>query len=273
MNMDVSIELVTPQIAKQYLGSNRSNRKLRTAVVRKYADDMKSGKWTQCPMPVAFYVDGDVADGQHRLSAVIESGIPQQFIVMRGLTREAGLNIDTNLTRSIVDAVKISGVDSNVSHAMIATARAVEEGIRATGVLSNSQKLALVEKHREAVEWVIAYGPKGSIVGNSLVRGALARAWYHENNTDRLARYAEVIGSGFSDGASESAAIAMRNHLMQRGTVAANLNAWRDTFLKTQNSIHYFMRGRQLKVIKSVSDEVYPLLGPLVVGAKKLKVA
>ena len=71
--METTIENISPQQAEKMLNSNKGNRKLRDGVVEKYALDMVSGNWTQCPVPISFLQNGDVADGQHRLWAIIES--------------------------------------------------------------------------------------------------------------------------------------------------------------------------------------------------------
>jgi hypothetical protein len=124
--------------------------------------------------------------------------------------------------------------------------------------LSNAAKLELVAEHREAVQWVLSNGPRGRGLRNSIINSALARAWYWEADVDRLKRFADVFSSGFADGDGESAAVALRNYfLTKKGLVSTAL--WTDTFLKSQNAISYFMKGRKLTTIKTVSEEAYPL--------------
>ena len=268
--METRMELVTPAKAEAWLDANRTNRKLREGIAEKYAEDMRHGRWTQCTAPIAFYKDGDLADGQHRLFAVIESGQPQEFVVMRGLSREDGLNIDTGLNRSLVDAGKISGLDTGLSNELIAYSRGVveghqgasrkkdETGTKASKGLSNADKLQMVAAHREAVTWVIHNGPKGRNLRNGPIMCALARAWYWEADKDRLKRFAEVFQTGFADHQDESAAIALRNYFMTKPNLTATAT-WRDTFLKAQNAISYFMKHKKLTVIRHTEDEPYPL--------------
>ena len=257
--MDIQQMNVTPAMAEAWLNANNTNRKLRDGVVEKYAEDMRHGRWTDCPAPIAFYADGDLADGQHRLFAICDAQVTVRFPIARGLDREAGLNIDTGLGRSLVDNARISGADSGLSNELLSTVRAIEDGERgnAKTARSNAERLVLVERHREAAQWVMQHGPRGKVVRNAVVLGALGRAYYHEKDRDRLARYCAVLGSGFSDGVHESAAIAMREYL--RDNAGATMTAWRDTFLKVQNSIHYFMQQKGLTIIKGVKDEAYPL--------------
>ena len=253
-------EFITPEIAAKYLKRNTSNRKLRrTTAIDKYAYDMIAGNWTQCVAPIVFYEDGELADGQHRLAAIVESGCAQKFYVLHGVKREAGLNIDNGLPRSLVDSAKISGLDRSLTNEMISLARALEMGNRTSSSLSNAERMALVQKHRAVCEWVLKNGPRGTGIRNSLVMAAVGRAWLREKNADLLKRYCEVLSTGFSEGPTETAAVSMRNYLLTRGFSIVDVRLWRDTFLKAQNSISYFMKGKPLTVIKTVSEEAYPL--------------
>ncbi len=125
--MEIVIENVTPTKATAWLNKNNVNRTMRPGVAEQYADDMINGRWTNCPVPISFYEDGNVADGQHRLWAIIDSGCAQKFPIARGLKREDGLNIDTGKSRSIVDNAKISGTESGLTNELLAIARGAAE--------------------------------------------------------------------------------------------------------------------------------------------------
>jgi hypothetical protein len=257
--METTQEKITPAKAEKMLNSNKCNRRLRDGVVEKYTEDMKNGRWTQCPVPISFMDDGTVADGQHRLWAIVESGVPQVFNVTRGLTKEDMLNIDTGLPRNLVDNSRIAGMDPSLSYALIGTARAVEHGVRGSISLSNSTKVMFVVKHREASEFALKYGPRSKFLRNAVMLAAIARAWYKEADKTKLQRFGYVVQTGFSDGIHETAAIAIRNYLLVKGSSASNAALWTDTFYKIQNAIFYFMRGKSLMIIKSLGEEAYPL--------------
>lgn len=266
--MEYREESITPDKAEKYLNRNTGNRKLRDGVVEKYAFDMKHGKWTDCPAPIVFYENGDIADGQHRLWAIVESKAPHKFIVVRGLSKEAGLNIDTGVSRTLVDNARISGIDHGLSNQLLSVARAMYTGERGgrADQWSNSKKLEVVNQYREACEWAVSNGPRGRALRNSIILAAVARAYLHVQDKDRLKRFCEVVSSGYSDGQHESAAVSVRNYMQSRTDVTSNHALWRETFLKFQNAIDYFMRGKQLTVIKSIKEEAYPLTKKKVSG-------
>jgi len=259
MTVKNTFEKVTPAMAERWLNQNNTNRSLREGVVEQYAKDMREGNWTQCTQPIAFYEDGDLADGQHRLYALIESNTTQEFIVLKGLTRRDGLNIDTGVARSIVDNGRISGLDTELSNSLISTARALASGMPSNGRMSNSDKLAVVAEHRDAAQWAVSVLPRTKGIYNSAILAALGRAWYTESDHERLAKFAQVLGTGFSDGDADSAAIAMRNYIMTSNGLAASAAMWRDTFLKCMHAIGYFMKRQRLTNLRSVKEEAYPL--------------
>jgi len=261
--MMMTYETFSPERAAVTLRDfNTVNRALRPAEAEKKAADMRAGKWTQCVAPIVFYDDGSLADGQHRLTAVMLSGTTQNFYVLRGLPRAEGLNVDRGVPRTLVDNARISGTNNHLSNVLLSVVRGIEDGAASASAKkprSDTQRLQLAEKHREAAEWALKHTPRGKLLRNAIVISAIGRAWYWESDKERLARFSEVLSSGFADGEKESAAIALRNYLLAKGPAASLTTEWRSTFLKSQNAINYFMRGRRLHVIKALGDEVYPL--------------
>src|SRR5262245_41386859 len=76
---------VTPELAHAWLTSNVKNRKLRDEVVKSYARDMVNGNWVITHQGVAFNDKHELIDGQHRLNAIVESGVPVMMLVTFGL--------------------------------------------------------------------------------------------------------------------------------------------------------------------------------------------
>lgn len=251
-------ELITPKKAQEYLDHNKGNRKLRDGVVEKYQIDMANGKWTECPVPISFYENGDIADGQHRLWAIVESGISVSFFICRGLKKEAGLNIDTNIPRTIVDNARISGTDPNLSNELVALAQFYKTGTRNRISISNAERLAIVERYRAPCVWAISNGPKGRGYRNAPMLAAVARAYTHGETEERLREFAKVLASGFVQSTEDSAAIALRNYIIAHEFKAVGIDG-RDFFFKVQNCIKYFAQRRPLNVVKLIKDEAYPL--------------
>ena len=253
--------LISPRRAEQMLNKNTQNRKLREGVAEKYAHDMKHGRWTQCIAPIAIYEDGNIADGQHRLWAIVEAKTPQKFYVIHGVKREDGFNIDNGIPRNIIDNARIAG-RTNSEHMTTETvslARAIEQGDRASANLSFADRMDMFEKHYAAVQWACRFGAHGRYLRNAVVNGAIARAWYAEEDKERLAKFGEVLSSGLTDSADDWAAITLRNMLLSDHVMMHTGAAWKDSFKKCQRAIYNFMRRKPLKVLKMQSEECYPL--------------
>jgi hypothetical protein len=255
--------VITPSIAEEWLNKyNTGNRKLRHGVVEKYTSDMKKGKWTRNPQPIMFYEDGELADGQHRLWAIVESRKAIEFFVQWGVTRENALNIDTGFGRDIVDNAHIGGYTGYINKRAIAAAIIVHYGKRMQGegrILSNTERLALVQKYEEHLQFMDQAMPGGKkFVCTAPLCAAMARAHMHEGDNSRLIEFGQVLSTGIPKHAIEDrAALALRNYMME---IAADRKLDpRDTFMKAMNAIHYFVKRKPLTTIRVMKDEVYPL--------------
>ncbi|MGE0709137.1 MAG: hypothetical protein AB7N76_19470 [Planctomycetota bacterium] len=100
---------VTPERARALLASNTFNRPLRKRLVAQYAEDMRCGRWQLNGEPVLVSAEGVLLNGQHRLHAVIESGVSVWLYVTRGVAQEAFASIDTGGKRSAAVVLGLQG--------------------------------------------------------------------------------------------------------------------------------------------------------------------
>lgn len=101
--------LVTPELAENFLKKNINNRSMKWTVVRKYAGDMKNGRWDENGNdPIVINKYDELENGQHRLRAVIESGRPVRMAVLTGTDPAKG-SYDRGRLRTVVDTLAIRG--------------------------------------------------------------------------------------------------------------------------------------------------------------------
>ena len=81
--MKISIMQITPDLAAEFLKRNTSNRAIKKSKIKKYADDLRRGNWKLTHQGVAISPSGRLLDGQHRLSAIVQSGIAAQTATSR----------------------------------------------------------------------------------------------------------------------------------------------------------------------------------------------
>lgn len=95
--------LVTPEQAKEWAEKNTINRKFRRWYALALAEAIKRGEWITTHQGVAFSVSGKLLDGQHRLWAIIWSGIAAEMLVVTGIDDRAFMVIDRGLGRTYTD--------------------------------------------------------------------------------------------------------------------------------------------------------------------------
>lgn len=102
--------LVTPEIAAEWIETQEVNRKVSQNVIERYTKAMKEKRWTNTGEFIKFDWDGRLIDGQHRLWAVIESGIKIHLDVLRGLDPKSQDYMDTGKTRTQGDTLSMRGI-------------------------------------------------------------------------------------------------------------------------------------------------------------------
>ncbi|UZW61824.1 hypothetical protein [Lysobacter enzymogenes] len=107
--------VVTPELATAWLRRNEANRKLRHRAVAEYAQAMQRGLWKTTGESIKFSKTGRLLDGQHRLAAIVDSGIALSMVVVTGLDNSAFDAIDTGRSRTGADVLLIEGVGARES--------------------------------------------------------------------------------------------------------------------------------------------------------------
>lgn len=105
----VSYVTVTPETAQRWLDGNTVNRRIREAKVNQFARDMTAGHWHLSNDAICFSPDGKLLNGQHRLTAVVRSGVDVVMLVARNMPPVAMTVMDTGSARSASDALKFDG--------------------------------------------------------------------------------------------------------------------------------------------------------------------
>lgn len=104
--------MITPEKASEYLKMNTHNRTVNKNVVMHYAKIMTDGNWELTPEGISFDEYGRLLDGQHRLEAILKSGVSVKMIVSRGFTKNAFPHINTGKSRTASDVLSIEGIEN-----------------------------------------------------------------------------------------------------------------------------------------------------------------
>lgn len=243
MSITTKPEFITPRIAKKYLELNRNNRPIRKQLVAQLAELIKQGKFHSTHQGIAFYESGDLADGQHRLSAIAESGIAVQMLVSRGVPSEANHCIDRGIARTAKDTLGFLGIlasnkDLAVArcimqqHDMISSGRTCwdSRSIPSERFSDNFSALAECIKFSHAMSACPA--PPAA---------AFAMAFFTESS-HRLLEFANVFNRGVCDNSeTDLAAIAIRDFVISKKYSLGNAGR-QELFEKTCSAIRHFCR-------------------------------
>jgi hypothetical protein len=152
--MDAKLELITPALAKEFLLNAKKNRNLSERQVRRFADDMSEGRWQVNGQSIVIDVQGQLIDGQHRLSAILLSQKAQNIFVVRGVATAAMETMDTGKARTLADVLALEGY-KNTSN-IATTARYCwnyAAGVSTQYTPTKMTLLDFVKHHRDQLEF------------------------------------------------------------------------------------------------------------------------
>ena len=108
--LNVTVEVISPSSAEQYLKRNfETNRKLSPTNLAKHVASMQNGAWLISTDCIGFDVKGRLINGQHRLTALIQSETSQPFIVVRNLPVQSAQVLDLGKKRMMDERLCIAG--------------------------------------------------------------------------------------------------------------------------------------------------------------------
>lgn len=204
--MSVRECVITPEVASEMLDRNTNNRALSGPLVDKMVRAMQSGEWQFNGDTIRVSKSGRLLDGQHRLSAIEKSGIPQRYVVVDGLDDDTFTTIDIGKARTAGDMLSITG--NKNCNALAAAARMVLTEI-ATGKPihgstekspSHTQIVDFAESDfdiQDAVNYCIADGWVRKYVGPSLAAYCYYRFGKHcEKTRDKF--FSELSSGEYS---------------------------------------------------------------------------
>jgi hypothetical protein len=160
-DIEVSIRSFSPAQADSILSTiNIGNRKVSRERVATYLRDMNSGSWEFNGDAIRLDENGVLIDGQHRMTAVAQSGMACEFLVIKGVKSATKHTIDSGKSRTGGDALSIqAGVAFGTSHTLSGALTMFEKykksgfgGAGGGNRLTTSQILNAYDERRDLVE-------------------------------------------------------------------------------------------------------------------------
>lgn len=140
---------ITPEVAAEMLLHNEGNRRKSRTDIANLAKDMSDGHFRLTHQAIAFDRSGNLIDGQHRLEAVVKSGVTVWMYVARyrELTTAKALPVDIGRKRTAAQilqedsrAVQIVSTAWRVTHT--SSAKTIERHVLAATIETHSELIA-----------------------------------------------------------------------------------------------------------------------------------
>jgi hypothetical protein len=268
----MTLELVTPELAAEYLAHNTMNRKILPKRVRGYKDQIKRGHWPLTHQGIAFDWNGVLRDGQHRLQAIIDAGTAMYQWVCRGIDPQCASVLDSGKPRSLRDRVCIAGLELDKSSAAISNTlwsvyKCQELGLEAwptESCIDTEQFISFVRFHSDAISFVTSRDPKRKGISHGIVLSAICAAYYNEDR-GRIAEFQAQLVSGEIAARSDCAVLRLRDWVLTKDTSGGHATRM-DLWLRSCTALRAYCARKPLSRLTAAAASSYPL--PKVPGLK-----
>jgi hypothetical protein len=124
-NINVWHGIVTPELAQKLLdsavpveapeGQKQQNRKISPRVVITLSEEIRKGRWVFNGAPILLNEQGVMIDGQHRCTAIVETGIGVESLIVRNVSQAAQDVTDVGRKRTFADKLRMQGYHNHIA--------------------------------------------------------------------------------------------------------------------------------------------------------------
>lgn len=262
-------EIITPKQAERLLQTvqHKKNRIIRDANVDRLAQDMIEGRFKYNGDTIRIDEDGDLMDGQHRLSAIVKSGLPQRMDVVRGLPREVMSTIDIGEPRNAASWLQIRGYEN--ANTLAAASKLLEAYLEAKlhvvtsrGKYSGLKAEQMVKKYpgiQDSVKHTRRLYDHGAL--RETVGSRAACALFHYLFSEVDVQKADIFFERLSTGENLSKTdpiYELREQLLKFSGSKKIKMTQAHTFALIIKAWNAFYEGRQIKALKYAKEEKFP---------------
>lgn len=251
---------ITPKLAEEILDKNTLNRPLRSGRVERYSADMKAGNWKLNGESIKITADHQLLDGQHRLFAVIDSGVTIESLIVEGLDADVMATIDTGAQRSFSDVLAI-GKGKNTTIAAGATRwvawyKSGRRGHPNSGNVTHTEMLRVFEANPDLSTAAAAIG--SSKARRFVPPSILAFVYLMASRTDtaKAGAWLELLASG-ANMDEKHPVFQLRERMARNAAEKAKL-APLDVCALAIKSWNQFITGKRTNTLTWRSTEPFP---------------
>ena len=238
--------------ASAWLERNR-NRKLKPIHVSRLTADMKQGHFLPTHEAIAVYEDGFLADGQHRLQAIIASGCGQWVWVCYNVPLSSRDVIGGGVMRTTHDQTEIAG--HGIPRPAIDIIKCVSDmSTPKISKPSTPQVVDFWERHEEALRFTLKqFATRVPRITVAAVSSVVFRAYYSADH-ERLAEFCAAIISGRCEPGADDGAVCLRNFVFRFKNPPRE-----EVYSKTESALVAFLARSPMTKLYGFATEQFPL--------------
>lgn len=209
---------INPSLASEMLDKNVKNRKVSNRNFGTLVRAMTNGEWELNGEAIKVDSNGFVLDGQHRLHAILESGVTIRTFLIEGLPSSTQDTMDTGKSRGLADVLAIRG-ETNATVIAAVTRRIFlyrRYGLRSATMASFPTTVKETLRFLDSNEWIKDLATPSSRIGRTAklpgaLTGLLMVAFGEIDQTDADDFFEKLMtGAGLDAG---SPILALRKQL------------------------------------------------------------
>lgn len=254
------VRVITPDLAKLLLAHhNASNRTVRKVRVNFYAEEIARNKWRNSSGAIGFDKNQQLTNGQHRLMAVVEAGIPISIPVVFNCDTDSRISEDCGLFRSTEDRLTLSSHGISVDSRAAAALRLIVGG--PNGI--DGRRIHIDDLAECWKEWSLEIEKATKILSGtdfySSVGIALCSRALRYLPESTIAEFFRVADTGEMIAPDQLAANTFgRWHIENRILRNRGGKCRKQYYLSMQQCLAAFGEGKQLKLVRPVDKDLFP---------------
>ena len=264
--MKIQVCDITAYDAQELLKLNTCNRGLKKSKLRQYTKDMILGNWKINGEPIIIGDDNILKNGQHRLTALIQSGVILRDQIIITLPSTQANCYDIGAARTIAD-LAVLGKDPNKNMRNSSIVSGITTRLKARDLFSSKArdytKLEIIDEIKkcdDACDFVREHYINATRLPGLRKSGVIAsliNCYQNGYPEDKLKRFCEVLASGLCIEEKEIGIIKLRNWLLENCGVGRNPDWVRETYYRTQNILKAYEKNKTINSCRQALTEHY----------------
>lgn len=261
--MKICVMDITPAKAAKLLSLNTNNRALRRNRIDVYTTEMLQENWKSNGVPIIIGNDGELKDGQHRLTACVKSGKTMKNAIVIYLPRSQANCYDIGASRNAKDVAAFLGLDNEPFFRSLGIFSVVNLALDGKDVGKCYSKIRLInemQKHKDACEFVYrriyCHGDaQKSRLRKSGLSAAIFNAYLNGYDREKLERFCEVLTNGIVKDDAEIPIIKLRDIVF--GQLSKNGVSRTLLYFQTQATLYAYANNIPLVKLEKANQEYY----------------